>query len=158
MRRNKVMTYEQYRQKQSDRVNALPIFFAFSERQLDEQLAKRNATVDDIYQSRALAGAMYLKKDAPIIREYLNAPDELPELMNDFSFAVEAFEYEMYNHEYAINTYQGDWDVLNCFSDKELEYSEWYGGKEYLEQMGHLNWLPAYKVARSRYYRDCPEY
>ena len=34
--------------------------------------------------------------------------------LRDYEHARNAFKYEMFNHEYAIN-WQGDWDVINCF-------------------------------------------
>lgn len=40
--------------------------------------------------------------------------------LRDYEHAKEAFKYEMYNHEYAINC-QGDWDVINCFCKVEYE-------------------------------------
>lgn len=35
--------------------------------------------------------------------------------LRDYAHAKEAFEHEMWNHEYAIN-WQGDYDVISCFA------------------------------------------
>ena len=35
--------------------------------------------------------------------------------LRDYEHAKEAFEHEMWNHEYAIN-WQGDYDVISCFA------------------------------------------
>ena len=40
--------------------------------------------------------------------------EEIYELLKDKQAAEEAFFYEMFNHEYAINL-SGDEDVLDCF-------------------------------------------
>ena len=122
------MTYREYRETKQKEVNDLPLFFAFSNKQLDEALEKRNATVKDIYRLGD-TGGFYLKKDAEIIRAYFSKDNQLPALMKDYDFAVEAFLYEMNNHEYAIN-WQGDWDVCAVFCDKEPEFSE---DKTYVE-------------------------
>jgi hypothetical protein len=52
---------------------------------------------------------------------------------NNLNFAYEAFEYEMYNHEYPIN-WQGDWDVCSCFG--ECAYSDDKYGTDYLKELG----------------------
>lgn len=60
--------------------------------------------------------------------EFVKHMDELKEAfeqandpLRDYESAKSAFKYEMYNHEYPIN-WQGNWDVLNCFSKYQLEY------------------------------------
>ena len=53
---------------------------------------------------------------------------------NEDGFAYEAFEYEMYNHEYPIN-WQGDWDVCSCFG--HCEYAEDKDGTDYLTDIGY---------------------
>ena len=47
----------------------------------------------------------------------------LEEMKDDFAFWLEAFMYEMCNHEYAIN-YQGNWDVLSCFGKIEYDHQD----------------------------------
>lgn len=44
-------------------------------------------------------------------------------ISDSYDYWFKAFKHEMYNHEYAIN-YQGDWDVINCFTKLTGKYSE----------------------------------
>lgn len=148
------LTYQEWKKQRQEEFNALPIFFAFSDKQLAEALAERNVTVNDIYSMGA--GGFYLKYDAQIIRDYYNRPDSLLELMKDPDFAESAFYYEMSNHEYHIN-WQGDWDVCNCFSRTELEYHDSYSWKDYLKAMNHEDWIEPFAKAKRRFYKDCEE-
>lgn len=43
--------------------------------------------------------------------------------LRDYEHAYKAFLYEMYNHEYAIS-WQGDWEVIRCFSDVDGECAD----------------------------------
>ena len=133
------MKYTEYKEKVQEEFNKLPIFYAFGERQFNEQLEKRGIkreeAADKLYSFGNLGG-FYLKTDAPLIREFLNKDTdaELRRLMEeDLEFACEAFEYEMANHEYPIN-WQGDYDVCGCFGD--IEYGESKGGFDYLTELG----------------------
>lgn len=144
------MLYTEWKREMQRRVDALPIFCAFTQAQLDKELAERNATTDDIYSLGA--GTYYLKKDADLIMEWDKDTSALDELMKEHDFAVSAFYEEMKNHEYSINYYQRNWDVLNCFSDEELEYTNTDDIDFYLEQMGHTEWKPWYMEARKKYY------
>lgn len=116
------MTYKEYRDERQNAFNELPIFWAFSNEQFREAMEKRGLTghdTDKVY--RLTASGFYLKADAQKIADYFNAPDPLPELMKDRTFAYEAILYEMANHEYCIN-WQGDYDVCSCFG--EIEHSD----------------------------------
>lgn len=147
------MKYQEYKEKRQKEFNALPIFWAFSEKQFAEAMEERGLTEDDTDQIYSLGmGGYYLRSDADVIREYFNRPDELRELMNEREFAESAFYYEMQNHEYPIN-WQGDWDVCNCFGS--CEYEEGADGAYYLRDMGYDdNVVFAYKRARARIIRD----
>ena len=132
------MTYKEYREKTQSEFNALPIFWAFSNKQLEEQLVKRGYTLEDA--SKVLYrfgnGGFYLRSDSETIKEFFKVDHnaQLRDLMeSDHKFAQEAFEYEMANHEYPIN-WQGDWDVCSVFGD--VEYDEEKGGREYLQELG----------------------
>lgn len=146
------MTYEEYRDAKQKEINELPLFFAFSNEQLEDHLKNRNATRADIYKLGD-TGGFYLKKDAPVIRAAFSKKSELQELMKDHEFAVGAFLYEMNNHEYAINDYQGDWEVCCCFCEKECEFDDDKTYEEYLTEAGHSDWIPAYKEAMEKHYK-----
>lgn len=145
------MTYLEYKRKREREFNELPIFFVFTNEQLEKELNKRGLTLQDTGKLYRLGdtGGFYLKSDADKIRAYFDKSDDLPNLMNDDKFAESAFEYEMDNHEYAIN-YQGDWDVCSCFC-KHCEWSEMKDYTDYLTENGHADWIPAYSKARKRH-------
>ena len=150
------MTYKEYREKSQKEFNELPIFWAFSNDQFKKAMEERGLTVNDtdkIY--RLGSGGFYLKKDAQIIRDYMNKPDELPELMKDSAFAQDAFYYEMANHEYHIN-WQADWDVCNCFG--KCKYGEEKSGSDYLKEMGYgQQVIDDYYLARRKFLKDADE-
>ena len=150
------MTYKEWLDKEQRLVDKLPIFWAFSQKQLDEALKTRNATITDIYRLN-IAGGFCLKKDIDDIHAYFDRDNGLERLMSDRDFAIDAFFYEMCNHEYCYNTYQGNWDVLNCFSDKELTFHNDDSYIRYLEEMKHPEWAEMYEEAKRRYYAAAEE-
>ena len=151
------MNYKEWKDSKQSEFNKLPIFFAFGNDQFKRAMEKRGLTENDTDQVYALgAGGYYLKKDADVVRDWFNKPDELPELMKDEDFAVDAFYYEMCNHEFGIN-WQGDWDVCQCFGD--CEYGDDKNGCDYLKEMGYDDSvLSAYVAAKRKYYKDAAEH
>lgn len=147
-------TYEEVMKEQQEEFDRLPIFFAFSDKQLSDELGKRDVSIDDIYSGGG--GCFWLKSDANIIHEFMEKENPIYEYMKDPEFAESAFLYEMYNHEYGINL-QRDWDVLSCFSENEIEYHDSYHWKEYLKAMGHEEWIESYRKARKKYFAECEE-
>lgn len=76
--------------------------------------------------------------------------------MKDKDFAISAFEYEMRNHEYAIN-WQGAYDVCSCFG--HCRYGENKGYTDYLKEIGYSDdVIQCYKEAKKRYYKYCEEH
>ena len=151
------MTYKEYRDKSQKEFNALPIFWAFSMKQFEEEMNKRGLTksdTDKIYKFGN--GGFYLKSDAQTIKDYFNKPSELEELMKNKDFVLEAFNYEMDNHEYAINHYQGDWDVLSCFWNPVWDDNKTY--KEYLTELGHEDLIPLYEQARREHFKRAEDW
>lgn len=151
------MTYTEYTEQRRKGINELPLFFAFTNKQLEEQLAKRGLTMQDTDKLMRLGdtGGFYLKEDRDKIREFFNS-DPLDEYMKDSEFAVGAFEYEMDNHEYAINYYQGDWDVISCFC--KCEYADDKDYHDYLKEGGLEHLIPEYEAARKRHYKKAEEW
>ena len=142
------MTYQEYTKKKQEEFNALPIFFAFSNEQFKKAMEERGLTENDTDKIYRLGdtGGFYLRTDSEIIKAHFNKKDELEDLMKDHDFAVSAFRYEMDNHEYAINYYQGDWEVCGCFVKTKWDDDKTY--VEYLSEAGHAEWIPAYQEAR----------
>lgn len=150
------MTYTEYKSARQGEFNALPIFWAFSNRQFEEAMQKRGLTSKDTDKIFSIGhGGFALKSDKDVILAFLKKEDPLPELMKDPAFAESAFFYEMCDHEYGIN-WQGDWDVCSCFGG--CEYSEEKGGADYLTDMGYGNdTISAYFLAKKRYYKEAEE-
>ena len=150
------MNYKEWKDSRQGEFNNLPIFFAFGDRQFKDQMEKRGLTENDTDQVYALgAGGYYLRKDADVVRDWFNKPDELPELMKDEDFAVDAFRYEMANHEYHIN-WQGDWDVCQCFG--ESKYGESKSYEDYLKEAGYQDEVISYyRKAKKLFYKECDE-
>lgn len=150
-----VITYEEYRRERQRAFDELPIYYAFSDEQFDEVLEKTGASgPEDFY--KFACGGFYLKRDADVIRAWIEKPDQLPELMRDYEFAKDAFKYEMNNHEYHINHYQGDWDTMSCFIDIEFKDE---GTEGYLARSGwDEQTKQAYRDAKRETYRQwCEE-
>ena len=142
------MTYKEMRKKHQDFFNEFSkkhIICAFTDERLMEQLEEKNLKLEDIC-SAGVAG-VFVPKDK--VDDYLavhkKIRDEEREAMKDDEFAVSAFVYEMFNHEYCIN-YQGDYDVLGCLGYKE----------EDLAKDERLNRV--YNKARKQYFRECGEF
>ena len=112
--------YEKMITRFQKEVNAFPMIFAFSDRQMKEALKKLNVSVDDIMSIPNSVGYI-LKTDYSKWEEMINRQSsEIKEAMKDRVFAEGAFRYEMDNHEYAIN-WDGDSDVLSCFGYSGIE-------------------------------------
>ena len=149
------MTYQEYKENKQNELNNLPIFYAFSNEQLEKALNERGLTLDDIDKIYKLGdtGGFYLKKDSETIKAYFSRKAPLKELMEtDYEFALSAFNYELDNHEYAINYYQGDWDVCSCFCNCEWSESKDY--KDYLTEGGYSQKvIDAYSQASKEHYK-----
>lgn len=150
------MTYTEYKSARQGEFNALPIFWAFSNKQFEEAMQERGLTMQDTDKVFSIgAGGFALTSDKDVILAFLKKEDPLPKLMKDPAFAADAFFYEMCNHEYGIN-WQGDWDVCSCFGD--CEYSEDKGGADYLTEMGYGNdTISAYFQAKKDYWKAAEE-
>lgn len=151
------MTYKEYLNTCQTDVNNLPIFWAFNNEQFHKACEERNIPLDGSVKLVALGGGGYCKKsDYPMIEAFLSK-DPLKKLMSDYDFAFDAFYYEMGNHEYHINTYQGDWDVCSCFGDCEWVNEE-TTGEQYLVDMGYgADTIKAYKDARKKFLKDASD-
>lgn len=152
------MTYKEYKMQRQKEFNNLPIFFAFSTDQLEKAMNERGLTLKDTDKIYSFgSGGFYLRSDADKIREWVNTPDPIKNLMNDYEFAVSAFYYEMKNHEYSINPYQGEWEVCSCFGDCEYDDCKTY--VDYLKEIGYSeNVINAYTKAKDKYWNDAIKY
>ena len=56
------------------------------------------------------------------------------QLQNDYNYLYNAYKYEMYNHEYVINSYQRNFDTLSAFYGN-IEYNEDDDMHKYFERL-----------------------
>lgn len=135
------MKYIEFKDMLQNKVNDLPMFYAFSNEQLDNALDDMGLSLKDMKGNKIVRlgfGAYCLKRDLDSILSELNAVDDAKrEFIEDYEQAYDAFVYEMSNHEYHIN-YEGDWDVLSCFglNDNVCEYEDGKDVDEYMDAMG----------------------
>jgi len=101
--------YTELNTKQQAEINALPLHFAFNDKQLKEMLLDMELTLDDykgkIY--KGYGGSIYLKTDSTLIRDTFNRHyDEREEaIVSDITgkgYMLDMFTYELANHEYCI--------------------------------------------------------
>lgn len=162
------ITYTEYKQQRQAEFNALPIFYAFSNDQLQEGMKKRwreagrKGRCPLVKNAKKWiwafgGGGYYFKFDAEEIRSFVTEPDPIVELLKDPEFAYSAFYYEMGNHEYHINNYQGNWDVISCFAKVKYCDDDW-NLENYFRQ---LDWpeetKEAYKKARADFLKAARE-
>jgi len=85
------------------------------------------------------------------LTENLIGFDEIIKKMENPWFAVSAFIYEMWSHEYSYM--ENNCDVLQVFSKEAIQhkhYDDWdYAA--YLKEMNKGEWIKPYKVARKIY-------
>jgi len=131
-----------------DKVSAFNIFHDDSER---EEFRKK---VENMYYCGCI-GFFYTSNPAFVRRVeklYSGVIKASEQASNSRDYWVNAFKYEMYNHEYAIN-YQGDWDVCSCFC--RCEYGDYKTGADYLSESGFSDdVISAYSEARADVLRN----
>ena len=90
-------------------VNALPIYFAFSEKQFKDMLLRMGVSNPKAELYRSAGGGFYRKADAKLVRStFARVAKELRDaLTTSYEFAVDAFRFELANHEFCI-TYDLD--------------------------------------------------
>ena len=110
--------YREMRLRQQEEVNALPLHFAFSKRQFEEEMKSMGLDpyddIDKLY--KGIGGSFYLKSDSAKINSTLSrhqrefdepvSSDETGE-----GFIFDMFLEELNNHEYS---YTGDPDEALC--------------------------------------------
>lgn len=148
-------TYQEMRARFQREFDDFPFMFAYSNEQFDRALADRGWKESELV--RIMPGGFIRKQDARRLREMTDAHDrELRERMTERDFAVSAFICEMANHEYHLDSWQGNWDVVSCFGDAEYVVDK--DGPTYLAEMGYdKTTQDAYRDARRRYYQLCDE-
>lgn len=98
-------TYSELRASIQKRIDALPIYFAFSDKQFREAMNKLGLTENDTDKlCKTPAGGFCLKTDAEIIKRTFNeTAAELDNALKDDDFCADAIEWELENHEFCYN-------------------------------------------------------
>lgn len=140
--------YTRLQDKHQEEYNALPLGFAFSDKQFEEMMNKWGLTTsgDDLKKIYRLgiAGGYIQKKDADLMHEVverINREDK--EAKKDMDYMYWAFRVELANHEYCIT-----YDPEETFDTLGVEWKD-------LEENPEL--MQAYKKARRDYLANCEE-
>ena len=114
-----ITTYSQMNSRHKAEVEAFPMAFAFSMEQFATAMAKLGLSPEDTDKICTIGstGGFCLKTDAPALVAMLERHgEEIADAMLDYDFAVDAFNYELTNHEYCV-TYEVD-DALGALGIK----------------------------------------
>lgn len=123
-------SYEEIKNQIQERVNSFPLGFAFSDEQFKEMMSKWGLNPEsDLNKIVSLGCGGYIRKsDIKAYNEMLEENEnELKEALEDDETLKDAFLYELANHEYTINYYQGNFDTLTSLGfelkDKTKDFS-----------------------------------
>lgn len=96
--------YVELRRELQDKVNLLPIKYAFSKSQFREAMSELGLTENDTDKIIGVGGGGFaLKTEIENIRSVFNeVTTRLEEALKDDAFCIEAIEEELANHEYCI--------------------------------------------------------
>ena len=106
------MMYREFKEMKQKEFNALPTMFAFSMKQLEEQMQKLGTNKSEIVN---LGYGMFMRKQDVYMLDAFEGKYEAmqKELMENDDFLLDAFLYELRNHEYIV-TYEVE-DALEAF-------------------------------------------
>ncbi len=147
--------YKEHQIRAQEIISALPLRFAFGEQvqALLEEAERRSTKLVNL----GCNGFCFEEDVEHIVATLKELRRSEKERMESYDFAYEAFYYELGNHEYHINTYQGDWDTVSVFYD--VEWKENRTGEEYLELAGAKpDTIRAYIDARRAYMKEAVEH
>ena len=106
------MMYREFKEMKQKEFNALPTMFAFSKNQLEEQMEKLGTNKSEIVN---LGYGMFMReKDLYLLDAFEGKYEAMEkELMKNDDYLLDAFLYELRNHEYIV-TYEVE-DALDVF-------------------------------------------
>lgn len=104
------MKYSEMKSKHRDEFDALPIYFAFNDKQFEEAMTKMGLTVDDTDKvARIPAGGFCLKTNVKMVLDtFLRHEQEHAAALIDPEYVYEMFFYELNNHEYGYTWDESD--------------------------------------------------
>lgn len=155
-------TYRELRDRHQAEFDAFPYFAAFNNAQLAEGMQELGVTDPRELCRMGNLGCFYRKADAPRFHDMMKRhADELADAMQGEEFAVDAFKYELANHEYCITLDPTDalyslgysvkmkkdaegWDIVDWPAtfggSATLETAYFRALREYGEQMRRLGY------------------
>lgn len=99
------MTYRELKEHHQNEINNFPLMFAFNKRQFAEGCKKLGINPDNAQDELYSlgAGSFVRKTDRERFNSLFDRFDnDIQEALKDYTFAVDAFRYELENHEYCI--------------------------------------------------------
>ena len=141
--------YLEFKEEQQNKINKLPIYWAFGQEQLNELMEKLNIKNDDELKEKCFGifGGLALKEDKQlIINTFKQNNEELKERLKNDDFLRDALEYELANHEYIIT-----FDITDALDVLGITHKEYQTNKRinkivkeaiknYKEDMEKLGW------------------
>jgi len=89
---------------------------------------------------------------------YIQLCNQLEDVKNNYEYQFSAFYYELGNHEYHINTYQGDWDTLSAFGNIPWRGQGAEAREKYFDDLNFTEvQRKAFNDARAKYLKDADE-
>lgn len=139
-------TYSELRASIQKRIDALPLYFAFSDEQFKETMNKLGLTENDTDKIFALSdGGFCLRTDAELIhRTFDETNAEIQNALKDDDFCVDAIEWELENHEYCYNEDAPE-EALEalelCYDDERIKRILKQAKKIYWKRCIEQGWL-----------------
>lgn len=122
--------YAEMKKRHQEEVNALPMYWAFSDEQFDQQLKELGLTRNDTGKlCKTFGGGFCLAKDAQMIadtlaRNFKEVGDAIQADETGDGFIKDMFRYELRNHEYTY-TCEVEETVEACgFTMEQIENDE----------------------------------
>lgn len=162
------MRYTELKNKHQQEFNRFPLGFAFSWEQFKEMMEKWGLDpkndLDKIARISDCCGGFIRKKDIPAYNALVQRLDkEMKTAMGNDDFFMEAAEYELANHEFVYNHYQGHYDTLTAlgFQLKKPDNPEDRHNEDYFNDPANFSitehQLALYYMALQNYKRSLPE-
>ena len=116
------MKYTEFKSLKEKGVNDFPMFFAFSQKQLDEGIKKFNISKDNKMVSIGMGGYIQSKDKADYIKLMEAVDTTTNKFLRKKSQLIDALVYELGNHEYCVT---GDLlPTLDCLGIKSNKLND----------------------------------
>lgn len=159
-----ILNYEEYSRKDYFIRNYLPMcfdhmsIFAYCATEEEERKRNRELKKHPYYCPPAFAWFRNKEDADRINRLFETLEQRKSQLKDDFAYNKDAFYREMANHEYHINYYQGDFDVLSAFgtitwAGEDAPLSKYFDELKFSDVQ-----RKAYFAARKDFLRDAADW